>query len=215
MLFLPKKMGDILIVKIMSYTFSIFVMTIGVVRFYKIYHQNKNQLRLIVILFAGVLLSAVIVWTDGGVRVMAVVIPIWAALFGITLSNRKFHTIGLKEKAFLTHTSLGLALLIIAVSSFIPFMIAGKDPFKEEVHSLSYLKKQPYLVIDDPYGSGFFHLSSERYAFLINGSTIEDKISYLKVLNQSQKNEPFVLILTNNGIIRRADVESFRKSPLW
>jgi len=139
---------------------SLILFIFGTWQIKKHYKANKNIFELILIGVIGSLLSACLIWNDGGLRSFAVTVPFFAATFGVVMSliNRSgsFSTENNIARHWEGHLTIVTSGILIVVSIFLPLMIHNdKHRFqKTELSTLSKIKirnisKTPYLTISN------------------------------------------------------------------
>lgn len=194
-----------IILKIIVRCFGFVVLFLGVYRLYyfnKFYNYNihiKNKFNLIQISLISMFLSAGIIWTDGGIRVFAVTVPFFAAIFGI-LAEKPPKANYIQNNNIIsweTKFAIVFSYILLILGLIGPILIkffTNKSKLKIQFHCPLNTTK---LIVKNIYGSPRVELplyAKRLENNLIKNSLIENKYM-LKLLKSSIVTRPMFLAL--------------------
>lgn len=188
------------ILKTLIRTVGSIILIFYVIRLKQLHKQYPTQIGFINVGLIAMMLSASIIWTDGGVRVFAVTVPFFAASFGIIVSSLFSHNFCIQETRLSEIKPTIFLCLLILLSALVGPKLLSKTLNPSQLASFSCSPNDQALVIRNI--SNIPHLilkpPAAKFRHSINNSVIEDKKLFLTITDPPVLTTPLALGLVYN-----------------
>jgi hypothetical protein len=176
-----------------------------VYRIYKNRFANYRAFLFLVVFFASIAASAMLVFKDGGMRPFAVAIPFIGALLGFSFYKPQENETKTYTQNFIAISGVTMLLLASGIGHSIPAPFLSKNVADLNLHAepgleifLTYnTNKQPYLYISKSQGYHFNTITTDTIQRLGSAYASSDQLLGKDIINISHKYTNNKLVLIN------------------
>ncbi len=198
------------VLKIIVRALGFIALFFGMKRFKNLYQQYPTELGLLGVAVLGMVLSAFVIWTDGGFRVFAVGVPFAAVTVGIIFGsffspfpNKPFAPINPEKSNFETKATILLSTCILLSGLLWPLFVkmeVKKHPILLQDQKVSCAPHETPIISYKVAGSPHINLTypATRFRKNVLQSALEYKKSFTRILEPDILNKSMTLALIYN-----------------